>query len=301
VSRHPTGPSALSVEDLVAVIAERYGLDAPIRASRLTGGYANDVFLLVGHDLVAHVKHPPAHLESLSWEHRLLRLLADRLPEVPAPLPDPSGSTFFLAQDRPVWLTPFVQGSPAQLSDRQLVGAALGRLHATEIDLPARPGHARLRDLPIPPLREMPPRFDSWLELIAKARTDLIRLVSVIDRTRQPAAGVTHNDIFPGNVLVQNGSVTALLDWEEADVDWLVWDLATSLWPFCDTADWRRAITDFVTAYRGAGGRVPAEEDDLILPLVRAKRILEVLRAPTDRHPRWDLQLANLVAYQALA
>jgi Ser/Thr protein kinase RdoA (MazF antagonist) len=301
VSRHPTGPSALSVEDLVAVIAERYGLDAPIRASRLTGGYANDVFLLEGHDLVAHVKHPPAHLESLSWEHRLLRLLADRLPDVPAPLPDPSDSTFFLAQDRPVWLTPFVQGSPAQLSDRQLVGAALGRLHATEIDLPARPGHARLRDLPIPPLREMPPRFDSWLELIAKARTDLIRLVSVIDRTRQPAVGVTHNDIFPGNVLVQNGSVTALLDWEEADVDWLVWDLATSLWPFCDTADWRRAITDFVTAYRGAGGRVPAEEDDLILPLLRAKRILEVLRAPTDRHPRWDLQLANLEAYQALA
>ena len=127
MSRQPTGPSALSVEDLLAVVAERFGLDAPISASRLTGGYANDVFLLEGHDL------------------------------------------------------------------------------------------------------------------------------------------------------------------------------ATSLWPFCDIADWRRAITDFVTAYRGAGGRVPAEEDDLILPLVRAKRILEVLRAPTDRHPRWDVQLANLEAYQALA
>jgi Ser/Thr protein kinase RdoA (MazF antagonist) len=289
------------VEDLLAVVAERFGLEAPITARRLTGGYANDVFLLEGHDLVAHVKHPPANLESLAWEHRLLRLLADRLPEVPLPLPDRSGATFFLEQDQPVWLTPFMQGSPAQPSDRRLVGA-LGRLHATQIDLPTRPGHARLRDLPIPPLREMPPRFDSWLDLIAKARTDLIRLVSDINRgTRQLAVGVTHNDIFPGNVLVQNGSVTALLDWEEADVDWLVWDLAMSLWPFCDTADWRRAITDFVTAYRGGGGRVPAEDDDLILPLVRGKRILEVLRAPTDRHPRWDLQLANLEAYQALA
>ena len=33
----------------------------------------------------------------------------------------------------------------------------------------------------------------------------------------------------------------------------------------------------------GGCGRVPPDDDDLSLPLVRAKRILEVLRAPTDR------------------
>jgi hypothetical protein len=36
------------------------------------------------------------------------------------------------------------------------------------------------------------------------------------------------------------------------------------------------------------------------VPLLQVKRILEVLRAPTDRHPRWDYQLANLRAYQLL-
>ena len=34
---------------------------------------------------------------------------------------------------------------------------------------------------------------------------------------------------------------------------------------------------------RAAGGTVPVEEDSLIVPLVKAKRILEVLRAPHDR------------------
>ena len=34
------------------------------------------------------------------------------------------------------------------------------------------------------------------------------------------------------------------------DVDWLVWDMAASLWPFCDAADWRRGITEFVAGYR---------------------------------------------------
>jgi hypothetical protein len=84
------------------------------------------------------------------------------------------------------------------------------------------------------------------------------------------------------------------------DVDWLVWDLAASLWPFCDAANWRLGITEFVAGYRDGGGRAAGDDDDLLVPLVRAKRILEVLRAPTDRQPRWDLQLANLEAYQAL-
>jgi hypothetical protein len=82
-----------------------------------------------------------------------------------------------------------------------------------------------------------------------------------------------------------------------------VWDLASSILPFCSTADGdldRSAMQDFLDAYRAASGRVPMEEDDLIVPLLRVKRILEVLRAPTDRHPRWDYQLANLRAYQLL-
>ena len=50
----------------------------------------------------------------------------------------------------------------------------------------------------------------------------------------------------------------------------------------------------------GGGGRVPPDDDDRVLPLVRAKRILEVLRAPIDRRPRRGLQLANLDPHQAL-
>ena len=302
---HPTGPAATDMpENLLAVVSEHYGMHAPISARRLTGGYANDVFLLEGLDLVLHLKHPPADLDSLSWEHRLLGMLGDRLPEVPSPLPERNGSTFFLHDKQPVWLMPFRPGSPARPSDRRAVGAALGRLHAMVIDLPSRPGHARLRDLPIPPLREMPPTFDRWLGLIAQARTDLIRLVSQIDRSRRPDVGITHNDIFPGNVLVQDGSVTALLDWEEADLDWLVWDLACSMGPFCSTPAGDLDISakqDFLDSYRAASGRVPPEEDDLIVPLLRVKRILEVLRAPTDRHPRWEYQLENLRAYQVLS
>jgi Ser/Thr protein kinase RdoA (MazF antagonist) len=132
----------------------------------------------------------------------------------------------------------------------------------------------------------------------------MLELITHNATTRSLTVGVTHNDIFPGNVLIQDGQVTALIDWEEADIDWLVWDVASSLWPFCSTAGGEldtTAMEDFLDSYRAAGGRMPTAEDDLIIPLLRAKRILEVLRAPSDRNPCWDYQLTNLQAYQALS
>jgi Ser/Thr protein kinase RdoA (MazF antagonist) len=252
---------------------------------------------------VLHIKHPPLDLQSLSWEHELLALLRPHLPEIPAPMRTLGGRTFLLHEERPVWLTPYVPGEPAEPAERRAVAAALGRLHAVQLEVQPRPGHARLRDLPIPPLRPMPPAFDSWLPLIASARAETIELISRVATTRQATVGITHNDIFPGNVLVHDGHVTGLLDWEEADVDWLVWDLASSILTFCSTANGdldTSATQGFLDTYRAASGRVQPEEDDLIVPLLRVKRILEVLRAPTDRHPRWDYQLENLRAYQLL-
>jgi Ser/Thr protein kinase RdoA (MazF antagonist) len=291
--------------DLLPAVARAYGLTTPLHAQRLTGGYANDVFLLDGErPLVLHVKHPPIDLQSLEWEHHLLQLLSRRLSEIPMPLITLNRRTFVLHENRPVWLTPYVPGHAADATDRRAVGAALGRLHAVQLDVPPRRGHPRLHDLPIPPIRQLPPEFDRWLPLIAHARAEMLELITRNATTRSLRVGVTHNDIFPGNVLVQDGQVTALIDWEEADIDWLVWDVASSLWPFCSTAGGEldtTAMEDFLDSYRAAGGRMPTAEDDLIIPLLRAKRILEVLRAPSDRNPWWDYQLTNLQAYQALS
>jgi Ser/Thr protein kinase RdoA (MazF antagonist) len=159
-----------------------------------------------------------------------------------------------------------------------------------------------LLQLPLPPLGEFPAALAPWRAVIAAAREELTDLVTWLERERRPVTGTTHNDIFEGNVVVRQGRVTALLDWEEADIDWQVWDLASSLWPFCAAGERldERAVAEFLAAYRSAGGPVPPDEDDLIVPLVRAKRILEVLRAPTDRDPQWDLQLANLRAYTSI-
>jgi hypothetical protein len=72
--------------------------------------------------------------------------------------------------------------------------------------------------------------------------------------------------------------------------------LAGALGSFCGTGDGidGAAAARFVAAYRAAGGTAAPDDDDVLLPLVRVKRILEVLRAPTDRDPRWEHQRRNL-------
>jgi Ser/Thr protein kinase RdoA (MazF antagonist) len=212
------------------------------------------------------------------------------------------GSTWFWHQGRPVWLVPWAPGGPAGPADRRAVAAFLGRLHACPVQLSARPGHDRLLKLPLPPLREYPAAFGPWLTLLARARAELTEFIGWLEQERRPVTGLTHNDIFEGNVLVNQGRLSAVLDWEEADVDWLVWDLASSLWPFCADRDRldQVAVTEFLHSYRAAGGLVPPDEDDLIVRLVRTRRVLEVLRAPTDRDPQWNLQLANVRVYAAL-
>ncbi|WP_270889540.1 phosphotransferase enzyme family protein [Pedococcus sp. 5OH_020] len=288
-------------------VCQRYGLRGRSTATRLTGGYANDV-LRVDQDghapVVLHIKRPPSSAASMDWEHRLVRAVSTELPEALAPRPALDGSTWFWHNNRPVWLVPWADGVPAAHADRHAVAVEVGRLHSCGVRVSKRPDHRRLLQLPLPAVGPYPSEFDAWQPLIHHERGKLGRLVEWIDRDRRPMTGLTHNDIFAGNVLVRGGRVSAVLDWEEAELDWLVWDLASAMLSFCSSQGGelnRDVMNDFVRAYRAAGGPVPPEEDDLLVPLARTRLLLEVLRAPYDRHPQWDRQLASLRAFTILS
>jgi Ser/Thr protein kinase RdoA (MazF antagonist) len=290
-------------------LAETYGFEVVEVGERLSGGYANDLYRVRadGADLVLRVKRPPAHEEDVAWEHELIRGLARALPEVQAPLETHGGDTSFALEDRRAWLIPFVEGRPADETreeHRLAAAAALGRLHraAMGLDLPQRPLQAPLPELEWPPLARTPELAGAH-EVIAEAREWAIGFVGGLEERELPW-GVIHGDYFPGNVLVaEDARVTAILDWEEAHADWLTWDLACAAGSFCSHGDDfdRGAFRRFAAAYRAAGGPAREADDDLLEPLLRVKRVLEILRAPTDRDPRWDLQDRNVRSLAALA
>lgn len=283
---------------LLAAVEERYDGAPFALARRLEGGWANDVFLLeaAAGPAVLRVKYPPSDPASIAWEHALTARLARDLPEVVAPVAARDGSTFFFHGADAVWLVPYVDGESAGYEHAHAAAQLLGRLHALTARLSVTPqrgpaGLAQLRSLD-------PGRLPSHLRTrVQPMHDEALELLQELE-TRNLLHGVVHGDFFRGNLLVREEEIVALIDWEEAHVGSLVSELANGVWEFTKskaTDDFdREEGARFIDAYREAGGPVPREEEELIVPLIRAKRVLELLRAPDDRHVDWDYQAHNL-------
>jgi Ser/Thr protein kinase RdoA (MazF antagonist) len=289
----PPGRGKPPIVELLRILEQRYDLGALQLRGRLEGGYANDVYLIeaAGEPYVLRVKHPPVHPESIAWEHQLLERVA--LEIVPTPIRAKDDSTFFVDRGLAVSVLPYVPGRPATPTDGPAVAAALGRFHAaaSAVDFEQRPTFRPLAQITWPAAR-LPSHLAHCLPRLENARRWAIAWTQ---GAAAPTAPI-HGDFFPGNVLVDGGRVTALLDWEEARVDWPAIDVAAGVWHFA-VEDGRRGDR-FLAAYADAGGFPP--DRAVLTPLVRVKRVLEVLRAPTDRHVDWDYQCENLAAIERL-
>jgi Ser/Thr protein kinase RdoA (MazF antagonist) len=289
-----TAPAA----GLLEAVERRYDGGPFTVTAMLEGGWANDVFVLEGGAgaVVLRIKYPPSDPASIGWEHALVGRLARELPEVVAPLRARDGSTFFFYERDAVWLVPFVDAEPAGYEHALEAARLLARLQAVtaDLDVPPRPGPDGLAELRSLDRRALPSEWRRRVGPLHAGALDLLRELE----TRNLLHGVVHGDFFRGNLLVRDGQIVALIDWEESHVAPLVSELANGVWEFTkskasDDFD-REAGARFVAAYRDAGGPVSPAEDDLIVPLIRAKRILELLRAPSDRRVDWEYQAHNL-------
>jgi Ser/Thr protein kinase RdoA (MazF antagonist) len=306
-------------ESQLGRIRERFGWNELVVQHPLAGGYANDIYRAAadGTPIVLRVVRHPVDAGGLAWEHRLVRLLAPLASEVLAPLTDRAGETFEVDAQGAVVVMPFVDGAPAEaLFDRAAAARALAHIHgaAARIEIEPRPGL-----FPLPRVAEgmasgayfaaigstarpLPPELAERRVEVDAARAWALRTIDALGARTLTTAPI-HGDVFPGNVLVREGRVVAFVDWEEANVDWVAYDVASSMWEFCNQGAVvldHNAAADFVGLYREAGGTLPPDEDDALLPLVRIRRVLEILRAPYDRSVDWNYQLRNLRAYRGL-
>jgi Ser/Thr protein kinase RdoA (MazF antagonist) len=293
-------------DEVAALLRDVYGFEEVAVGERLEGGYANDLRRALGDGVtyVLRIKHPPVDEDDIAWEHRLVRWLSERLPVVVAPV---AGDRVLRLGDRVGWLIPFIDGAPAdpeREAHRRAAACGLGRLHQVgeSMAVAPRPRLRPLAELEWPPA-EVAPELEEWAASVARARVWAISFVEGVACERALPVSVIHGDYFPGNVLVAGDELAGIVDWEEAQVDWVTWDLASAIGAFCSTGDELDlgASRRFLADYRAAGGTARACDDDLLVPLIRVKRILEVLRAPTDREPRWEHQRHNLRSLEPLA
>jgi Ser/Thr protein kinase RdoA (MazF antagonist) len=275
----------------------------------LSGGYENDVLrIATSHGRFAvRVCAPWIEPERVASEHAILSFIADRISEIHGAVPASDGSTWFLHEGRVVCLFPFFQGQALSRDDdalRRRGAELLARIHRAGLDYTG--------EVALPPLAELDwDRNPLWdLGRVRKAIADLGGLESEIAQNFAAAAdrieaeqrwarerlkslravtGVVQGDYWPGNLLAHHGRITAVLDWLESRRDALVLELGRAAWEFCSDRDDHKLLHDrareFVDAYRGAGGPVPTDEDDILVDAMRIHVLGDMLRDLTYTDP----------------
>lgn len=254
-------------------------------------------------DFVLKLYRAPMNEPSLDYEHALLRRVKTTGLSfaVPAPLPTRDGALRIQVPDGWVTLTPYLHGRcpefrlrngrrPEAPAEAGALGAAIGELHGTLADEPLlrRPG-ATLFDalFGFPPPERAPltltpeqaglPDRAPFGELLASWRAEAAELEAFVDGTyRVLPRQICHNDMSPANVLLQNGRVTAVLDWEFATVAARSLDVAMGLrlvmqvWN--DAAPWEM-VSRFASGY-GRRTRMTAAELAALPELLRLRNTI---------------------------
>ncbi|PZR63011.1 MAG: hypothetical protein DLM71_05735 [Chloroflexi bacterium] len=225
-----------------------------IRAERAAWGFSNRTDLVTtadGRRLVIQRYHRRRDAEHrLSAMRQLAPLLAERdirIPTIVATSLDaqPPSATFEVLPGEPL---PVLLGFDLTGSDFPVIAAEMGRLLAQLASTPTHGVH--LPRLWANPTR-LAARASAWLEVIAadlpSAETAVLhRLILELPDLFEARPGVVaHGDFGPANVLVADGRISGLLDWEFArladplfDVAWWGWlvrfhhpDVLGAAWP----------------------------------------------------------------------
>ncbi|WP_030159615.1 phosphotransferase [Glycomyces sp. NRRL B-16210] len=230
-----------------------FGLRLLGRPEPLEGGWDNGNFR-VPTDRGAMVvrEYRVSGIEKVRAELRLVAHLAEH--GYPTPPPLAAGGEPVLDAERPVAVFPWVAGEVPEAMTPPLAeraGELLARMHLLTADwdddrVPVIDRHGLLRDsLDLrPPLAGV----DAWHEA---TRRFLDERTDELDRLALLPSGPLHHDLHRHNLLVADGEVTAVLDFDELNRGPLVIDLARALqYAALDRPDLRlpRAVADAALA-----------------------------------------------------
>lgn len=253
-------------------------------ARRLYGGQESLAYRLGDH--VVRVGPRWRTDADLGWSGSVAAAAAREVPEAVAPVPTVDARFVIRVDGRPVTLWPFVPGHRGDDGDprqREQAAGLLARLHRALAIADLGPTPARVVPAaPVPDLAD--DELDAWLASFSRPRQ------------------LVHGDFYAANVLVQDGRIAALLDWDEARVDAPEWELAGAAWEWgagLDTLDLTEAGR-FVDRYLAEGGTATGIDDTALRQLIRARIRAEVAydRATLDDDD--DYQARQLAAFRAL-
>ncbi|MEV6288174.1 phosphotransferase [Kribbella sp. NPDC051770] len=226
---------------------------------RLTGGEESAAYRMDTGGVVVRIGPVSRGSELMEWCHQVAA--AAGVDEVMVPLRTTSGASVVRVAGRPVSVWPLVAGrwldndEPAEVEQ---AARLLARLHYG------------LRDVALP-VRPEPSYLEATTGVLPDEELD--RWLGAFSRRRQPL----HGDYYRGNLLVDRGRITGLIDWDEAWVGAPEVELAGAAREFGE--HWSTDLTrakQLVAWYHDEGGTAGELDDETLVQLIRHRLRAEV-------------------------
>ena len=206
---------------------------------------------------VIHVSAAWRDPAEVSWSHAVATQAARTVPEAVAPI-SVRDETYFTWNGRVVAVFPFIEGDRADREDLSQVadaGRLLARIHRALLEWQPAPGEMVLGPSVVVDALADPDLDAWWLQALERVRI-----------------GVCHGDYYRRNVLVSDGEIRGVIDWNEAHVGPLIREVAFAAWEFGHdgTMQMVRPRFDlFVDAYRTEASHHTDWEFDLVYGAAR--------------------------------
>jgi homoserine kinase type II len=233
---------------------------------------------------------------ALVFEHAVAEHLAARIAEVAAPLRDAAGQTLLLDAGAYVAALPWIEGVTGLRDPLTAAGAAraLARFHVAGRDLHVAGGMRTTRFLGILPwlvacfkrfaAAESPvARALPWDDLIVALAASIARVAP--QATQLPNA-IVHGDPNPGNVVVRDGAVRALIDFDFVHESERIYDVGAFVDEFAraddDAALTLGRIAPLLAAYEAEAPLTDAERE--LLPDAMLRHAATLVWYVVSRH-----------------
>lgn len=227
----------------LAAFLARYDVGTAVSCKGIAEGVENSNYLVetTSGRFILTLYEKRVAADELPWFLALMAHCADGGLPVPRPIADRHGVALQQLAGRPACMIAFAPGvsvTTAAPAEARVTGAALGDLHHCTAGFTAeRPnalgpaGWARLAESCAGQLDAIDPGLDALVGDQLAAVTG--GWPTGLDRT------TIHADLFPDNVLLLDGRVTALIDFYFACTDIRAYDLAVTHTAWCFTPDGR--------------------------------------------------------------
>lgn len=303
-------------------IVSAYGLSPVRRAFTIRLGSSNAVFGLITGAGTRVLRRTGRPLREVIAQNQLQRYLADRRFPALAPIATHAGETYVAVAGRVYVLQPFVNGQHPTVGDAngaELAGEAMARLHALTASYSGEAPNQRLgmRGRFLASASRFPARVNAVLadpgaadvhDAVRWLGTRVQQLAAELTRPRNdPSTLLIHGDLNPGNLIVRDRTVAAVLDFDLATRDERVVDVAVALHylgggPADRDGSWADAAEALLRAY-GRGSTLLAGERQLLgsLTMVKAARspmrmLRHLTKAPVAERGSVQQQLSDRIS-----